>query len=277
MPEDVNMTQDQTRRFFLWAGILLIVVIIAAGFYQAGPNKGLSSAGEILTFIALAAVGIERIIEGFWTFIGLTKGTLWPFSALSQQITSLSNDLNKTLEPFYNELEQTLQEAKVGSTLTAQEFESATKQLDHLKTSVQQITTLAPGNQQAAALASAASQIITEIQKSYPTLQTLGTFANEAIGSFANVVATPPDNLGRRFISLFVGTLLGLLITGLLRLDLVQAIFQSPTFGNAFGLQFYWGIIFTGVVMGLGSNPTHEVIRVLQEYKKTLKIQNTTS
>jgi hypothetical protein len=74
-----------------------------------------------------------------------------------------------------------------------------------------------------------------------------------------------------------VGTLLGLLITGLLRLDLVQAIFQSPTFGNVFDLQFYWGIIFTGIVMGLGSNPTHEVIRVLQEYKKTLKIQNTVS
>lgn len=271
------MTQNQTQRFFLWAGILLIVEIIVTGFYQAGPNKGLSSAGEILTFIGLAAVGIERLIEGFWTFIGLTRGTNWPFDAFSEQVTSLANDLNRTLAPFYNELEQTLKETRDASTITAQEFESATKQLDHLKTSVQQITTLAPGNQQAAALASASSQIITDIQKSYPTLQTLGTFANEAIGSFASFIATPPDNLGRRFISLFVGTMLGLLITGLLRLDLVQAIFQSPTFGNAFGLQFYWGIIFTGIVMGLGSNPTHEVIRVLQEYKKTLKTQNTAS
>jgi hypothetical protein len=271
------MTQDQTRRFFLWAGILLIVEIIATGFYQAGPNKGLSSAGEILTFIALAAVGIERLIEGFWTFIGLTRGTHWPFSAFSEQITSLSNDLDKALEPFYNELETTLKEAQGASTITAQEYESATKQLDHLKASVQQIATLAPGNQQATAIASAASQVITNIQKSYPTLQTLGTFANEAIGSFANFIATPPDNLGRRFISLFVGAVLGLLITGLLRLDLVQAIFQSPTFGNVFDYKFYWGIIFTGVVMGLGSNPTHEVIRVLQEYKKNLKIQNTAS
>jgi hypothetical protein len=43
------------------------------------------------------------------------------------------------------------------------------------------------------------------------------------------------------------------------------------------GLNFYWGIVFTGIVMGLGSNPTHEVIRALQEFKKNLKIQNATA
>jgi hypothetical protein len=274
------MTQDQTQRFFLWAGILLIVEIILAGFYQAGPNTGLSSAGEILTFITLAAVGIERLIEGFWTFIGLTRGTFWPFSAFSKQISDLSGDLDKTLTPFYNELEQTLQAAKDAGKLAESDFTNEMKRLNDLKASVQQITTLTtPGSQQATAIASGAAKVITDIQKSYPTLQTLGTFANEAIASFANFIATPPDNLGRRFISLFVGTILGLLVTGLLRLDLVQAIFQSHTFGNTwlFGWQFYWGVVFTGIVIGLGSNPTHEVIRVLQEYKKSLKIQNTTS
>ena len=60
------MNKEQTWSFFIWAGVILIVEIIAAGFYQAGPNKGFSNAGEILTFITLASVGIERIIEGFW-------------------------------------------------------------------------------------------------------------------------------------------------------------------------------------------------------------------
>jgi hypothetical protein len=30
----------------------------------------------------------------------------------------------------------------------------------------------------------------------------------------------------------------------------------------------------TGVLVGLGSNPTHEVIRALQEYKKAKKGEN---
>jgi hypothetical protein len=36
----------------------------------------------------------------------------------------------------------------------------------------------------------------------------------------------------------------------------------------------YWGVAITGLVMGLGSNPTHEVIRAIQEVKKSRKSGN---
>src|SRR5690242_889486 len=106
------MNKEQTWSFFIWAGVILVVEIIAAGFYQADPNKGFSNAGAILTFITLASVGIERIIEGFWTFIGLTKGTFWPFSAFSEQISNLSTELNATLTPFYEQWKQVVDETK---------------------------------------------------------------------------------------------------------------------------------------------------------------------
>ena len=69
------MTKQQTWWFFILAGAILIIGIVLAGFYQSVPNPGFRNAGEVLTFITLASVGIERILEGFWTYIGLTKGT----------------------------------------------------------------------------------------------------------------------------------------------------------------------------------------------------------
>jgi len=271
------MTKQQTWWFFILAGAILIIGIVLAGFYQSVPNPGFRNAGEVLTFITLASVGIERILEGFWTYIGLTKGTSWPFGAFSQLVESMSTELNQVLNPFYKQLTQVVDEAKTENNWTDQEYTAAKKQVADLQAAIDQITKLAPGSPQATALASAASQLISNIQKKYPTLDTLATFANEAISGFANFIVTPVDNLGRRFISLFAGVVLGLLLTGALRLDLVQAIFQSPTFGNLPGLHFYWGIVFTGIAMGLGSNPTHEVIRALQEFKKNLKIQNATA
>ncbi len=271
------MTKEQTWRFFIGAGIILMIGIGLAGFYQAAPNEGFSNAGAVLTFITLAAVGIERVLEGFWTFIGLTKGTFWPFNAFSQQISSMSIELNQVLSPFYQQLTQAVDEAKTVNNWTDQQYTAAKKQISDLQASVDQIRKLAPGSQQATAVASAASQLISSLQKTYPTLDTLATFANEAISGFANFIVTPIDNLGRRFISLFAGTFLGVGLTGVLRLDLVQAIFQSPTVGNLLGFNFYCGIVFTGIVMGLGSNPTHEVIRVLQEFKTNLKTQSATA
>jgi len=269
------MTKQGTWQFFYWAAAILIIGIGLAGFYQAGPNKGFSNSGAVLTFIPLASVGIERLLEGFWTFIGLTKDTFWPFNALSQQISSMSTELNQVLNPFYQQLTQEVENAQ--TKLSPQEYAAAKKRISDLQTSIDQITKLAPGSQQATAVASAASQLISSLQKTYPTLDTLATFANEAISGFANFIVTPIDNLGRRFISLFAGTFLGVGLTGVLRLDLVQAIFQSPTVGNLLGFNFYCGIVFTGIVMGLGSNPTHEVIRVLQALKTNLKIQNATA
>ncbi len=269
------MTQRQTNTFLIWAGIVLLVGICLVGIYQAEPNKGfMNNAGAVLTFVTLASVGIERVLEGFWTFIGLTKGTFWPFNAFSQQITQLSSELDKTLNPFYEQLTQVVNEAQSANNWTDQQYNNAKKQIDDLRTSVEQIKTLGPGSPQATAVASAASQLISTLQKQYPTLETLATFANESISGFANFIVTPVDNLGRRFISLFSGVFLGLLLTGVLRLDLVSAIFQSSTGGFPFNLKFYWGVAFTGVVIGLGSNPTHEVIRVLQEFKTNLKMQN---
>jgi hypothetical protein len=64
--------------------------------------------------------------------------------------------------------------------------------------------------------------------------------------------------------------MLGLILAGVFGLDVFQAVLEG-----AKESQKKWQIIFTGLMIGLGSNPTHEVIRAIQEYKKSRKGENT--
>ena len=66
----------------------------------------------------------------------------------------------------------------------------------------------------ALSIASAASQLVSGFKKKYNTLDTVATFADQAISGFANFIVTPADNLGRRLISLFLGMIIGLVIAG---------------------------------------------------------------
>jgi hypothetical protein len=46
---------------------------------------------------------------------------------------------------------------------------------------------------------------------------------------------------------------------------------EDAATGSGLALATIGGVLFTGILMGLGSSPTHEVIRVLQESKKARK------
>jgi len=187
---------------------------------------------------------------------------------ISQDITSMASDLDTVLTPFYQQLRQAVQDASSAGELTEEQLPAAKKEIDDFQASIDQLKTMAPGSQLALSVASAATQLVSQFQQKYKTLDTVATFANQAISGFANFIVTPPDNLGRRFISLFVGMYLGLLVAGVLGLDLLQSIFTTS-------LAFHLGIVLTGLVMGLGSSPTHEVIQVLQNWKSNLKTSGT--
>lgn len=108
--------------------------------------------------------------------------------------------------------------------------------------------------------------------------------AIKALGGLSDFVASFADNPGRRLISLGLASILGLIVAGAFRLDIFNAIL-APASGNApvplhsadhlwflpIAYSIYPGVILTGFLLGLGSAPTHEVIRVLQEYKNSQK------
>ena len=106
--------------------------------------------------------------------------------------------------------------------------------------------------------------------------------ASEAIGGMTDFVSTFKDNPGRRLISLYVAALIGVAIAAVLGLDVFQAVLGGGEsaavrpvglLAQQAGVRFAWdfprlGVAITGLLIGMGASPTHEVIRVLQEYKK---------
>jgi len=260
---------EQARSFLIWATIVLVVAVVLTAFLPIALIGGFKDATAVITIVTLTSVGIERVIEGFWTYIGLTKNSWWPFNTISQNISNMVSDLDKVLTSFYQHLTQVVEDAKSVEKWIDEQYIAAKKEITDFQASIDQLTKLAPGNQLALSIASTASQLVSEFKKKYTTLDTVATFADQAISGFAYFIVTPADTLGRRLISLYLGMIIGVVIAGVFGLDLLRAIFQIPT------IAFHYGVVFTGLVIGLGSSPTHEVIQLLQQWKTSLKTQST--
>jgi hypothetical protein len=258
------MTKQQTQQFLIVATIVLVVLIVLTALFSSSPTQGLRDAAVALTIIAAVSVGIERVLEGFWTYIGLTRNSWWPLNVVSQDITDMASNLDQILAPFYQQLTKAVEDANTAEKWSQEQLDAANKEITDFQNVIDRLKQLAPGSQQATAIASIISQQVSNFQQKYKTLANEASIANLAISDFANFIVTPPDNLGRRFISLFLGMYLGLVVAGVLGLDLLQAIFTTS-------LALHLGVVLTGLVIGLGSSPTHEVIQVLQNWKTSLK------
>ncbi len=267
------MTAKQTNVFLILATLILVVVAVATALFSL--SNGLKDPGAALTLITLSAVGIERIIEGFWTYIGLIRSDWWPLNDIKEQVNRMTSGLDNALMPFYQRLELELAQVKSAAGWTPERVTAVENEITASREAVNQLKASAPGDQQTALLLAAATQRISSIQKTFPGLDDMATAATDVIKSFSDFITTPQDNLGRRLISLYAGTGLGLILAWAFGLDLLQAVLKSSV-QLAFTLAgqritFDFGIALTGLVMGLGSNPTHEVIQVLQGFKKSFK------
>jgi len=85
-------------------------------------------------------------------------------------------------------------------------------------------------------------------------------------------LGTFTDNPGRRLLSIQIGVFAGILVAAIGGLDVVAGV-QNQDVTDPLKLvpMTIGGVIFTGLMMGLGSSPTHEVIQTLQQYKRQRK------
>jgi hypothetical protein len=276
------MDRTTTGMITTIGGLAVAVALGLVWLFHAPSNNGFADASAALAFVGAAAIGIERTIEGFWTIVGATGGTFWPLSAVNKQVGTLVDDLNVAMKSFHDTATNRLQDtadAVAGAQKTFKRISDEKESLDKsLEGVTQRLTALAAGprdNQRLQLLAATASQNVSYVSALYgetiPDLQRAGRAANAAINGLQDFIATFKDNPGRRLVSLFLGVLAGLVIAGCLGLDLVTASLESnaPT-----GSRAAFNIVVTGILIGLGSNPTHEVIRAIQEYKKGRKGEN---
>ena len=110
-----------------------------------------------------------------------------------------------------------------------------------------------------ATTAQRAQTILDTLRQAYPSVQQDAPLAQQGIADLTTFLATFQDNPARRLLSIYAGCLIGLGIAVVLRLDL----FQSPAGTGTAALT----TVLSGLVLGLGSNPTHEIIQAIQAFK----------
>jgi hypothetical protein len=263
-------------------GFLVLAVEFLVVASLATPNDvDPSNAAAAIAMITAAAVGIERIIELFWTAVGLIKDSWWPFGQFRKQLDTLVSGLDEVLKKFFDHAEaraEALQDA-AGGKANAEHVVSQIKRVRARTEALRRdLDVLASDKQQFQLLAASAVDAVSYTERLLPEAQRDAAITLQAITGMTDFIDTFKDNPGRRLISIFIGSGIGLLVAWLLGLDVFRAVLAAPTVGIQREALFpALGVAITGMVIGLGANPTHEVIRLIQEYKKSQKTANNPS
>jgi hypothetical protein len=273
-PEEQVQADERTQpqrephgwAFWTWIGVLCLAITagIAAAWFE-WVSKGQTTAGAtvIIGLIGAVAVGIERLIELFWTFVNQKKPTWWPMDLVDERISELQNELQK-------DLNDKLKDLFAAARATSDEVEKAVGQVEAASRKTLQLWGDAKSNQN---LKAASSQTVAQMEwvesivgegAKETNFQQRWAGAKATLTALDDLVDSFTDNPARRVMSIFIGMFLGLLVAGFVGIDGVDAALgRGPA---------AWGVIATGLLVGLGSNPTHEVIQALQEFKKSQRV-----
>ncbi|MBV9581434.1 MAG: hypothetical protein JO057_22890 [Chloroflexi bacterium] len=283
------------REFPMQTSFVLLVVVVIVGVLLGGfvlaptpPGSG-SSTGNLATAAATgtavlaivggAAVVIERVLEAFWSVVDSTTGGWWPFYLVHDKINDWLANFAALVTPYVTNLNNASQKLQ---TLAGNEAElkakadaalQATSALSgNLTALAMEVRNTKLGNDQKLQyLLTESASRINSVLIAHPDLGQhldsridLATSLTNDVNSF---LTTFQDNPPRRMISLVVGCLLGYAIALVLRLDMFLALGVPLTLGTG-SVVWSAGVPLTGLVMGLGSNPTHELIQAIQQYKQ---------
>jgi hypothetical protein len=279
------------RVWLIWlvvaVGIAALTVLVAAR--ATVPNQGFADAAEILALISLVAVGIERVIEVFWTVVSRLRSSWWPINEIADAVDQLVRDTNTVAQPAFDAAIAGLVAARAATDLTKEQIEALDEQIRKVKAQaeeygeqIKRISRLAKDNQRVQLLATAAFQAANRLDTAYgstmPAVRQAFNDASQVTAGVADILAGFKDNPAKKVISIVIGWALGLLVAGFVGLDLFAAagapLGAAAAPGQAPPLFPFLGVALTGFVIGLGANPTHEVIRLVTEAAKGRRASN---
>jgi hypothetical protein len=276
----VSETGVGAGRTWWIAGLGLLGLSIFVGLViTPASNAGFKDAAAVITFATLVAVGIERGLEIGWTLLDNTAlGGYWPMSIMKRQITEAETITNDLLGPVLTQTRTALNTAKGAAAARSDEADMIRRQIERLDqaaaSAIARMTlaqSLAPGSTRVASVSGAASTVTSELRSALKMVgsgggdaQTLLDVAEIKLGSAIDVIGSFQDNPFRRLTSLMLGAAAGTLVTSFVGVNLFAAI---STGGDA--LKGALGVVVTGMVVGLGSGPTHELVKSLQANKNS--------
>jgi hypothetical protein len=254
------------------AGIVGLALLIGDRHGSVSANPA-ATAG-VIALSGAVAVGIERTLEAVWTFVGSLAGTWAPIGPVAKHVNDLVDGLDSEVKPFFDHTIKVLGDVKK---MGDEEKAVIKNQVEALQKKAVDLKSLTAGSERAQLVSAAVSQAVIYAQSAVddPGVKARGEAALAAVSGVADLAGSFQDHPGRRLISIYLGTIVGLMLALTFNLDLFTAILGVPAAATVAEAPFKFGILLTGFAIGLGSNPTHEVVKALQEYKNATKSKNT--
>ena len=249
---------------------LFIFVSVSAVPVPGGAQP--ASAAGMLAVITAAAIGIERAIEMFWSLVGQLANGWWPFNKMFTEVTALEQDVKTRLAAAQAALDSALQKADPLLADTTTRLNQAMAEMNKLQGRISELEKLAPGNQRVSLIAATVTQGLGMVAQYQPQIDYNLRLIDQSVAGLTDFAASFKENPARRIINIWAGAMIGLVIAYFVRMDVFLAVLGETSTPE--GWWPHLGVALTGLIIGLGSNPTHDVISALQEVKKYRASQN---
>jgi hypothetical protein len=246
--------------------VLLIGLIIFTFFLSSAANSSFSDPAIAITAIGLISVGIERTIETIWSILGILGLDLWSYRIfLNKEDQSFILNLNQSFQGFMQNAIKALGNDQ-GTITTAEPYLANIQAIfNNLGAYLDGSGSINTYDPQLKLLANTSLTSLENLAKNFPDLQTIADTTSKAVNATTDFFDTFKDNPIRRLVSIYIGVILGLGVASLTGLDVIKATLNYSIPG---------AVALTGVLFGLGSNPTHEVIQLLSEIKLGRQAEN---
>ncbi len=245
---------------------ILIMSFLVLMLGKAADTSKVSAGAGVLALVTALAVGIERVLEAFWTLVDrLVRNPSWPFSSDAELLSNLADQLSSKVKAPLDQVHKFLGSADADAKKLLNDKPHIQDQVNKLLDSVNKLLS----GQEDPKSWSRLNALQVGLADLNTQLDSASTGANlnlavSTLDALYGWIDSLLMNPGRKIMSLFAGSLVGLVAAWLFGLDLVHAALNvAPPPGWA------WGMALTGVVVGLGSNPTHELIHAIQSYKQS--------
>jgi hypothetical protein len=265
---------------FVLGALFVAAAIAAAVIAPDKVNPGFTDAAAVLAFVSLAALSIERGIETVYTVLAGPFGEWWPLSIVKKEFDTYEAEADKIFDPILKQTKEALATAKAQTGLTAErikEIEATINGLDEEQSRLaaqflDAKTKLAPGSARLQRVSVVTAQMSSTLSEATNVAKDTGAevrgllkAATDEADQALLVISAFQDNPARRLASLSMGSTMGMIIAGATGLNLFSAALEGD---NPTALAGKAGIVLTGVVIGLGASPTHEIVKALQSYKE---------
>ena len=269
-------------------GVGLFFVLVAAALdalfgHPINPTTAAAATG-VLAVASGAALAIERALELFWNLVDqLATNPSTPFDGPAKRLAKFATQLGEMVKPAIDEAKRIVDAADTKALTAGADFNDLKGRVENLDGQLQAIVGGGDPGPVIESLKDGLDQLKSKLADPHARASVVAAAAvvqsaDELIGRLAN-------DPGRTVMSLLGGATIGILVAGVLGLDVIHAALAAPpppvnTFLTSSDLGSWlrqgpsaWnlGLIASGLAIGLGSNPLHELVKAIQDYKQSTR------